>query len=151
MQDETRTPAQWFGLIVGALMVAAGVLALIAGSTNFGSVSGGAGENFVIWRVSGWETVLYVVFGLLGILSAARAASARSFALTLGLLFAVIAVWGFADGESVASVFAVDTTDNITYAVLGAAGLLIGLMPDPMQGARDVPPHHTGGGHPTRA
>jgi hypothetical protein len=54
---------QWFALLIGAALVAAGVLALIAGSTNFGTVSGGAGEDFIIWRMSGWETGLYMATG----------------------------------------------------------------------------------------
>jgi hypothetical protein len=44
-----RTPAQWFALLTGAVLGAAGVLALILGSTNFATVSDGAGEEFIIW------------------------------------------------------------------------------------------------------
>ena len=133
MNETSRTPAQWFALLVGALLAVGGLIALVTGSTDFGTVSGGAGRNFIIWDVSGWETVLYMVVGVAGIVAATRVDTARTFALVSGLLFAAMAIWGFIDGDDVAGIFAIDTTDNITYAVLAAVGLVLGLMPEAVQ------------------
>jgi hypothetical protein len=58
-----------------------------------------------------------------------RLASARSFALFAGVVFAVFAVWGFIDGDNVMSIFAADTTNNITHAILAVLGFAVGLMP----------------------
>ena len=131
--EAARTPAQWFALVVGAILAVGGLIALVTGSTDFGTVSGGAGRNFIIWDVSGWETILYMVVGVLGMLAARRVDHAREFALAGGVLFAAMAIWGFIDGDDVAGIFAIDTTDNITYAVLGVVGLVLGLTPDAVQ------------------
>ncbi len=131
--EAPRTPAQWYSLLIGAALAAGGVLALLTGSTNFGSVSSGAGQEFIIWQVSGWETILYMATGALGILAASRVDAARTFALSVGVVYAAIAVWGFIDGNSVASIFAVDTTDNITYAAVGGLGLALAAMPESVQ------------------
>jgi len=131
--EAPRTPAQWFAVLVGAALTAAGVLALLTGSTNFGTVSSGAGHEFIIWNVSGWETILYMGMGAFGLLMAGRVDAARSFCLIAGAVFAAIAAWGFIEGSSVAAIFAVDTTDNITHAAIGGLGLMLGLMPEPAQ------------------
>jgi len=143
--EAPRTPAQWYAMLVGAVLAAAGVIALITGSTDFGTVAAGAGQNFIIWNVSGWETILYMGLGGVGILAASRVDGARSFALLSGAVFAAMAVWGFIDGDDVASIFAVDTTDNITYAALGALGLVIGLAPESVQRKAGLGSPH--GGH----
>lgn len=144
--EAPRTPAQWYALLIGAALVAVGVLALIFGSTDFGTVSAASGEEFILWRVNGWETVLYMATGALGLLAAARVDSARSFALVAGIVYAAIAVWGFIDGNSVASLFAVDTTDNISHAVIGGLGLVLGLLPESMQRTVGFGHRH---GHPS--
>ncbi len=61
---------------------------------------------------------------------AARYEAARTYAFVVGALYAAAAVWGFIDGQSVAGIFAVDTTDNITHAIIGGLGLALGLAPD---------------------
>jgi hypothetical protein len=131
--DAARTPAQWFALVIGAILAVGGLIALLTGSTDFGTVAGGAGRNFIIWNVSGWETILYMLLGVSGMLAASRVGAARSFALVTGAIFAAMAIWGFIDGKDVVGIFAVDTTDNITYAVLGVVGLVLGLAPETVQ------------------
>jgi hypothetical protein len=146
---DTRTPTQWYALIIGAVLAVGGLLALITGSTDFGTVSGGAGRNFIIWNVSGWETILYMGVGVLGIVMAGRVPTARMFALGSGALFAAMAIWGFIDGNDVASIFAIDTTDNITYVVLAAVGLALGLAPESMQRKAGLGSRHGWRGGPS--
>lgn len=62
-------------------------------------------------------------------MAAGRVATARAFSLLAGLAYAVMALWGFVDGGSVASVFAVNTADNVTHAGIGALALIAGLAP----------------------
>jgi hypothetical protein len=89
--------------------------------------------------VNGWTALFWIALGTLGLLSVPRLASARTYALTAGLLFAAAAVWGFLDGESVAGVLVASTANNVTHAVLGALGLLFGMLPlDAQRAAGDV-------------
>src|SRR4051812_35769648 len=102
-------------------MLVVGVLALVTHGLSFGSVSNAPGQDFVIWRMNGWDTIAYIVLGGVGLLAAARVDASRTFALAAGVVLLAAAVWGFIDGDSVAGIFSVDTTDNITNAAL--AGL----------------------------
>jgi hypothetical protein len=118
------SPAQAYALVAGIFLLALGILALIFETGTFGSVGAAADQpQFLIWRVSGWMTILWILMGGLGVLSAGRLASARIYALAAGAIFAVLAIWGFIDGDHVASIFVAGTVDNITHAVLAVLGL----------------------------
>ena len=128
--ERPDTPAQWYAAVAGLFLVALGVLALIIAGVNFGSVGSVANQpQFIIWAVSGWTTILWIAMGAFGLFSLPRLDSARTYALIAGLVFAAYAIWGFIDGNNVASIFAADTTDNITHAILGGLGLLVALTP----------------------
>jgi hypothetical protein len=126
--ERPDTPAQWYAAVAGLFLVALGVLSLIIEGVNFGSV-GANPPQFIIWAVSGWTTILWIAMGAYGLMSVPRLDGARAYALIAGLVFAAYAIWGFIDGSSVASIFAADTTDNITHAILGGLGLLVALTP----------------------
>jgi ABC-type transport system involved in multi-copper enzyme maturation permease subunit len=127
--EAPRTPAQQFALIMGALLLALGVLTLIIGGVHFGTATQARGQNFLIWLANGWDSVLWIVFGALGIATASRVDASRTYALVTGVVFAVLAVWGFITGGSVFNLLSVDTTDNITHAIVGGLGLVLGVVP----------------------
>jgi len=147
--EAPKTPVQWYAMIVGGVMLALGVLALVTGSTGFGTVDSGSGQDFLIWRVNGWDAVLFTAAGAAGLFAASRIDSARTFALAAGIVYAVMAVWGFIDGGSVFGLFAVDTTDNITNAIVAALGLGIALPSESVQREAGYDPAHKG--RPTHA
>ena len=128
--ERPDTPAQTFAVIAGLFLVALGVLSLIFEPVSFGSIGRAANQpQFLIWAVSGWTTILWLVMGGLGLVSAGRLDSARTYALFAGVVFAVACVWGFIDGDNVINLIAADTTNNITHGILAALGLITGLMP----------------------
>lgn len=143
--EAPKTPVQWFAMVAGGVMLAIGVLALIFGSTGFGGVDSGSGQDFLIWRMNGWDSLLYIVTGAAGLFAASRVDSARMFALTAGIVYAVMAVWGFIDGGSVFGLFAVDTTVNITNAIVAALGLTLGIPSESIQREAGYESHHPGG------
>jgi|SRR4051794_25660592 hypothetical protein len=143
--EAPKTPVQWYATVVGGVMLALGVLALVTGSTGFGTVGSGSGQDFLIWRVNGWDAVLYIVTGAAGLFAASRIDSARTFALVAGAVYAVMAVWGFIDGGSVFGLFAVDTTDNITNAIVAALGLGLALPSESVQREAGYGGRHEGG------
>jgi hypothetical protein len=132
--ERPDTPAQTYSAIAGLFLVALGVLSLIFASVDFGTVGPIAAQpEFLIWSVSGWTAIFWIAMGCLGLLATPRLSSARTYALLSGIVFAVVAVWGFIDGNDVFELFAADTTNNVTHAVLGALGLTIGLLPSGVQ------------------
>jgi Domain of unknown function (DUF4383) len=85
---------------------------------------------FGILDVNGWHNVVHIATGALGLVAfAAGAASSRAYALGLGVVYAVVAIWGFAigDGESILSIIPINTEDSVLHALLGVAGLGAGL------------------------
>ena len=143
MLERPDTPAQTYAGVAGLFLVALGVLALIFAGVGFGTVGPVASQpEFLIWSVSGWTTVFWIAIGAVGLLAMPRLDSARSYSLFAGIVFVAAAVWGFIDGNDVAGLLVADTTNNITHAVLGAVGLIVGLLPReaqraPEDGARE--------------
>jgi hypothetical protein len=128
--ERPDTPAQTFAILAGAFLLALGILSLIFERVSFDSVGPvGAQPEFLIWSVSGWTTILWIAMGGLGVVMSARLDSARTYALIAALVFGAMAVWGFIDGNDVVELFAADTTNNITHAVIAALGLLVAVLP----------------------
>jgi hypothetical protein len=136
--ERPDTPAQTYAMLAGIFLAALGVLSLIFASVDFGTVGpAGSQPEFLIWSVSGWTSLFWIAMGGLGLLTAPRLDTARAYALAAGAVFAVAAVWGFIDGNDVVELLVADTTNNITHAILGALGLIVGMMPRDVQRAPD--------------
>jgi hypothetical protein len=123
-----RTIAQAFCLLVGAGLIAGGVLGFIFGGSGFDVGSDVQGDDFIIFEVNGWHNVVHIATGAFLVLMSMRAATAAIGALIFGAVYAVIAVWGFVDGDDVVNLVATDTADNWLHVGLGAAGVLVGLL-----------------------
>jgi hypothetical protein len=79
-----------------------------------------------ILDVNGWHNVVHILTGVLGLLAfGAGAYAARTYALTLGVVYLAVAVWGFAvgNGDSILSIIPVNTEDNVLHVLLGIAGV----------------------------
>ena len=116
-----RTPAQLYALLVGGTLVAAGIIGFFY-SSDFGS-PGKVDSVFGILDVNGWHNVVHLVTGGLGLLALGYAA--RAYAGGLGLVYIVVAIWGFVIGnhESILGFIPVNTEDNVLHTILGLAGV----------------------------
>jgi uncharacterized protein DUF4383 len=73
---------------------------------------------------------VHILTGVLGLLAfSAGAYAARQYALALGAIYIVIAVWGFivGSGDQILSIIPVNTEDNVLHLLIGLAGLGAGL------------------------
>lgn len=122
---EPASPARLYATIVGALLVIAGIVGFFY-SASFGA-PGEVEEVFGLFAVNAWENVLHILTGAIGLFVAGYAA--RQYALALGALYLVAALWGFAigSGDSILGFLPVDTADNLLHAVLGVLGILAAL------------------------
>jgi hypothetical protein len=128
------TPAQTFAALSGLFLVVLGVLALIFGDASFGTIDSLAAQpEFLIWTVSGWTAVLWIVMGSLGLVSMMRLDAARTYSLIAATVFAALAAWGAVDGSDVAGLFVADTTNNVMHAILAGLALLVGVLPSQAQ------------------
>src|SRR5215218_1878976 len=125
---QERSPAQLYALLFGATLVAAGILGFFY-SSDFGD-PGDVDAVFGILDVNGWHNVVHILTGALGLLAfSAGLYAARQYALALGVVYLVVAAWGFiiGDGDSILSIIPVNTEDNVLHLLLGIAGVGAGL------------------------
>jgi hypothetical protein len=121
----TQSPARLYALVIGATLLIAGIVGF-AYSASFGS-PGEVDSVFGILDVNAWHNIVHIATGALGLLLFRSAA--REYALGLGAVYIVVAIWGFAigDGESILGFIPVNTEDNILHAAIGLTGLAAGL------------------------
>src|SRR3954468_18555318 len=120
---EGRTPAQMFALVIGAVLVLAGIIGFFYSSSfgQPGKVDGVLG----ILDVNGWHNVVHIATGLIGLAVFASYGNARLYALGLGAVYVGIAIWGFiaGDGSNLLGIIPVNTEDNFLHVLIGIAGL----------------------------
>jgi len=119
---QSRTPAQLYALVVGATLVIAGIIGFFYNST-FTSNKSVHDDVFGILAVNGWHNVVHIATGALGLLAVGYAA--RYYAGGLGLVYIVVAAWGFiiGSGDSILSIVPVNTEDNVLHLLIGLAGI----------------------------
>jgi hypothetical protein len=124
----TRSPAQLYALIFGAVLTVAGIIGFFYNS-EFTSDKSVRDAVFGILDVNGWHNVVHIVTGILGLALASSYASARSYALGLGVVYILVAIWGFiiGDGDSILSIIPVNTEDNVLHLLIGIAGIAAGV------------------------
>ena len=105
-----RSPAQWFCLLGGAILVLRGALG-VAFNPEFES----PGE--------GWHQLIHFSSGVLLLAASARPRTALALALGFGVFYALVALVGFIDGGDVAGVIPIQNGDNVLHTVLTTASL----------------------------
>jgi hypothetical protein len=123
-----RSPAQLYALIFGAVLTVAGIIGFFYNS-EFTSDKTVRDAVFGILDVNGWHNVVHILTGILGLIAAANYAASRSYALGLGFIYIVVAIWGFiiGSGDSILSIIPVNTEDNILHLLIGIAGIAAGM------------------------
>jgi Domain of unknown function (DUF4383) len=124
----TRTPAQLYSLLLGAVLLAVGIVGFFvdAGFAHEGAHA--EGSKLILFEVNGWHNIVHIASGLVGLAVARSAAASRVFALGFGLVYAVVTIWGFADGDAVLfGLVAVNGWANLLHLAIAAAGITAGL------------------------
>jgi hypothetical protein len=118
---EGASPARLYATIVGAVLVIAGIIGFFY-SASFGS-PGEVDDVLGILSVNAWHNIVHILTGALGLLLAGYAA--REYALGLGIVYLVVAVWGFiiGSGDSILGFIPVNTEDNFLHLILGVLGV----------------------------
>jgi hypothetical protein len=127
-EGAARTIAQSFCLLIGAGLIGVGVLGFVFGGSGFDAGGEVQGDDFLIFEVNGWHNVVHIATGAFLVVMSMRAAAAAIGALVFGVVYAAVAVWGFADGNDVIGLVATDAADNWLHVGLAAFGVLVGLL-----------------------
>jgi hypothetical protein len=118
--------------IIGAVLLAGGILGLLMGSTDFamdapnGDVSGG---TFLGIEGNGWTWLLFAGGGLLLLLSAPMHWSAKTMAMIVGLTMAAAAIIAIVDGSDVLGIFAANGMTMLAFGAAAVACLVVAMLP----------------------
>jgi zinc transporter ZupT len=127
--NDASTPARLYAGLVGAVLVVAGIIGFFYNS-DFTSNEAIHDDVLGILSVNGWHNVVHLVTGGLGLLAfLAGARASRTYALVVGAVYIVVAVWGFiiGSGDSILGIVPINTEDSVLHLILGIVGLGAGL------------------------
>lgn len=125
--------ARRFALVVGVAFLAVGVLGFIPGvTTNYGDMAAWKWESGAkllgIFQVSVLHNLVHVAFGIIGIIAARAARTARSYLLAGGVVYLVLWIYGLAiDKTSDANFVPLNRADDWLHFGLGVAMIALGL------------------------
>lgn len=129
MQSGTKSPAQLYALVFGAVLLAAGILGFFYNASF--EVGNDVERDAVlgILDVNGWHNIVHIVSGALGLAVAGSYAASRLYALGLGAVYVLVTILGFAygDGDAIFSLIPINTEDNILHLLIAIAGIAAGL------------------------
>ena len=123
------TPAQLYALVFGATLLLIGILGFAADS-SFETGSNISGGELIAFEVNGWHNLVHILSGLLGLALWRSMPGARAFALGFGIVYGVVTLWGFIDGNTVLGLLPVNTADNLLHLAIAATGIVAGLVSD---------------------
>ncbi len=126
MGSASRSPAQLFALLLGAVLVAVGVIGFLY-EPSFSAPEVEQDAVFGILAVNGWHNLVHLATGALGLAMAASYTGARAYALGLGAVYAVVALIGFLSGDAIFGLIAINTEDNVLHVLIAVAGIGAGL------------------------
>jgi Domain of unknown function (DUF4383) len=127
MHDRDRTPAQWYSLIAGGVLLLVGILGFIV-EANFDFGSDVEGDSLLGFEVNGTHNLVHLASGLLGLLAFRRRDTAKTFALAFGAVYLVVAIIGVAQGDHVLGIIPVNGADHVLHFALALAGLAAGFL-----------------------
>jgi hypothetical protein len=140
------TPAQWYCLLIGLSLLLAGVFGFLAdasfdiGGTGDTDRTGNAdgqlqGDGFLGFEVNAWHNIVHLATGAFLVFMAASARSAITGALVFGVVYVVVTIWGFIDGNDILTIVPINTADNFLHLALALVALAIGISAGGLAGA----------------
>lgn len=125
-----RTPAQWYCLLIGAVLLLVGIVGFFVDS-GFDTGSGIQGDELIVFEVNGIHNLIHIASGLVLLAAAGKAASAKAVATAFGVVYGLVAVIGLIDGETVLGLIPVNAADNVLHIAIALVGIAAGLSSRP--------------------
>jgi hypothetical protein len=118
--------------IIGAVLLAGGILGLLFGSTDFtmnapdGDVTGGTWFGI---EGNGWTWLLFAASGLVLLMSAPMHWGAKTMAMIVGLVMAAAAIISIVDGSDALGIFAANGMTMLAFGAAAVACLIVAMLP----------------------
>jgi arginine exporter protein ArgO len=129
----TKTPVEKAALVVGLTFLLVGILGFIPGITShFGDMTFASHDSDAkllgIFQVSVLHNVVHLLFGIIGIVAARMARTARTYLIAGGAIYLVLWLYGLViDKDSSANFVPVNSPDNWLHFVLGVGMIGLGV------------------------
>jgi arginine exporter protein ArgO len=129
-----RSRIELAALAVGATFLLVGILGFIPGiTTNFGDMTFASHDSEAkllgIFEVSVLHNIVHLLFGVIGLMAARMASTARTYLLAGGAIYLVLWLYGLViDQDSGANFVPVNTADNWLHFVLGVGMVALGVV-----------------------
>jgi hypothetical protein len=116
-----------FALVLGAVLTVIGVAGFFVNAdfTTGNSITAG---TLLVLDVNGWINLVHLVTGLAGIYVAMRPGMAHKYALAVGVVYMVLAVWGLLT-TPILGMLPVSSADTVLHAGIGALALMVAFGP----------------------
>ena len=124
MDTRDRTPAQLYALVVGAVLVIAGIIGFFV-STAFGT-PGETGLVLGILEVNGWHNLVHIASGALLLAVAGRHDVARNVVLAFGAVYVLVFILGLVM-DPILGIIPINGPDNILHLLLALSAIGAGL------------------------
>jgi hypothetical protein len=130
---EDASPARLYCLLVGAVLVIAGIIGFFYEASFATGDSIRTHDVFGVLSVNGWHNLVHIGVGAVLLIGAGSAA--RPTALFVGVLYLVLCVLGFiatghggitfvADNDVLFKLVPVNNEDNVLHLILGITGVI---------------------------
>ena len=130
---EDASPARLYCLLVGAVLVVAGIIGFFYEGSFATGDSIRSDDVFGVLSVNGWHNLVHIAVGAVLLIGAGSAA--RPTALFVGVLYLVLCVLGFiatsnggitfvADNDVLIKLVPVNNEDNVLHLILGITGVI---------------------------
>jgi hypothetical protein len=130
---EEASPARLYCLLVGAVLVIAGIIGFFYEASFATGDSIRTDDVFGVLSVNGWHNLVHIAIGALLLVCAG--AAARGAALFVGVLYIVLCILGFiatsnsgigfiAENDTLVRLVPVNNQDNVLHLILGITGVI---------------------------
>ena len=141
---EEPSPARLYCLLVGAVLVIAGIIGFFYEASFATGDSIRTQDVFGVLSVNGWHNLVHIAIGALLLIAAGSAA--RPAALFVGVLYIVLCVLGFiatsnsgigfvAENDTLFKLVPVNNEDNVLDLILGITGVIAAFASRPVRRA----------------
>jgi len=127
---EGASPARLYATLIGGVLVIVGIIGFFI-NASFDVGDSVQAENLASVSINGWENVIHIVTGGIGL--ALAGTRAREYALGLGAIYVLLAILGFIDfgsgdsADTILQLIPVNNEANIVHLALGVLGIGAGL------------------------
>ena len=112
---------QTLAWVFGIVFLAVGVLGFVPGITANGHLLG-------IFEVDALHNIIHLASGLAAVAAAWGMYSPRTYFQVFGVVYGLVTVVGFVQGDTVLGLIPVNMADNVLHLAIAAAALYIGFM-----------------------